>query len=358
MINLDNEDWIENYLTDDIKHLIELSKASEESFDEDWIALFIILRMAHIQDYEDEALLSEFKSEILHNNRFFPQSNVLNRIKDTAVSAAIVLEPGVQLFRCREYSQDKVFTDSFVRKCMEYVKSELSDLPLEDSDFQKESVLSLILPSLLMRPGIEETIKELLKDALSTHDSYWGYAAKDSDSPPNDKTKSMRVNPEGISYLYSAENVKTAIMEMRPLNGQYFSVATIEITDRVKLFDFTIKQTVGEKDNKPISMTVLDKMFSQSNYGNALDYIPMQFICEYIKQLGFDGIRYNSSLLQDGKNIVLFNTKENEKKYKITGSEVYSVNSLDIDFTRVLSPSMDSFNDMLLQGDKIIGRNE
>lgn len=63
------------------------------------------------------------------------------------------------------------------------------------------------------------------------------YNAEESDSPPNEKIKSMRANPEGISYLYAAEDVKTAIMEMRPINGQLFSVATIEITDCIRLFD-------------------------------------------------------------------------------------------------------------------------
>lgn len=57
--------------------------------------------------------------------------------------------------------------------------------------------------------------------------------------------------------------------------------------------------------------------------------------------MNFDGIRYNSSLSKDGKNIVLFNLKEKEKKYKITESEIYSVKSVDIDYLKVLPPSID-----------------
>lgn len=38
----------------------------------------------------------------------------------------------------------------------------------------------------------------------------------------------------------------------------------------------------------------------------AIDYIPTQYLCEYIKSCGFDGVIYSSSV-GDGVNLALFN---------------------------------------------------
>ena len=42
-------------------------------------------------------------------------------------------------------------------------------------------------------------------------------------------------------------------------------------------------------------------------YDTEVEYIPTQFICEYVKVItGANGIRFNSSLHPEGKNIVIF----------------------------------------------------
>jgi len=40
---------------------------------------------------------------------------------------------------------------------------------------------------------------------------------------------------------------------------------------------------------------------------NELDYLPTQYIAEFIKSLGFDGLRYKSSLSSTGHNLAIFN---------------------------------------------------
>lgn len=43
-------------------------------------------------------------------------------------------------------------------------------------------------------------------------------------------------------------------------------------------------------------------------FDTEIEYVPTQLICEYCKQNGADGIRFNSSLHQGGTNVVLFNS--------------------------------------------------
>ena len=44
---------------------------------------------------------------------------------------------------------------------------------------------------------------------------------------------------------------------------------------------------------------------ANSSSGAAIDYIPSQYLCEFIKDCGFDGVVYRSSV-SDGINLALF----------------------------------------------------
>ena len=48
-------------------------------------------------------------------------------------------------------------------------------------------------------------------------------------------------------------------------------------------------------------------MFSRPYNGDASKYLPTQYIAEEIKNMGFDGLRFRSSLNKNGFNVVLFN---------------------------------------------------
>ena len=43
--------------------------------------------------------------------------------------------------------------------------------------------------------------------------------------------------------------------------------------------------------------------------GAAIDYIPSQYLCEFIKKSGFDGVVYRSSV-SDGINLALFDPRK------------------------------------------------
>ena len=62
-------------------------------------------------------------------------------------------------------------------------------------------------------------------------------------------------------------------------------------------------------------------------YDSELEYIPTQFICEFIRVItGADGIQFNSSLDQDGVNVVLFNPKD----INCIGVELHQVEKIAI----------------------------
>lgn len=137
------------------------------------------------------------------------------------------------------------------------------------------------------------------KAKLNTEAGFWGYSASESFVAPKEFTKDMRANYKYIPYLYCANHPYTALVEVRPRIGSLVSVATLEIQEKMKLLDFTLHQK-PKKMGKPKEnlFTDLSYLFSKpvAYEDDTLDYIPTQYIAEYAKNLGYDGIAFESSL--------------------------------------------------------------
>ena len=123
-------------------------------------------------------------------------------------------------------------------------------------------------------------------------------------APSPEIAKTGRANPEKISYLYTSEDINISIKEVRPMICSFISVAEIKTLCDLTLFDIT-KFTFENIKNIKREFVSLNKCFSNVNYGNDIDYIPTQYIAELLKNLGFDGIRFGSSLNKGGINITL-----------------------------------------------------
>mgnify|MGYP001109871269 CR=1 FL=1 len=177
-----------------------------------------------------------------------------------------------------------------------------------------------ILPigTLLYRCRIISNMKDIGKE-----DGFYGYGKKDSFIPPVKATRDMRANYRYIPYLYCANHPYTALVEVRPRLGANVSIATIKTNKEISLLDFTLNETPKKmsepKENLFADMSML---FSKpvTSDDDILDYIPTQYIAEFSKYLGYDGIAFRSSLTPeledqdlniskeaDRYNIVLFN---------------------------------------------------
>lgn len=134
-----------------------------------------------------------------------------------------------------------------------------------------------------------------------------------------------RANPQGIPYLYLSKDVETALYEVRASFLDEVSVGAFQIKDQstINLVDFTAESVSAfSKIDEIVEFTkgmLLKRCISADlskpirRYDSEIDYIPTQFICEYVRYINnvddqlIDGIVFNSSLHSGGKNIVLFN---------------------------------------------------
>lgn len=138
-------------------------------------------------------------------------------------------------------------------------------------------------------------------------------------APPKNLASHGRANPAGIPYLYLASTELTAISEVRPHTGEEISVAEFSIPEDLKIADLrhprrTISPFILPDENE-ISLLRQDIEFLEKlgqeltrpvlPRSAAFDYIPSQYLCEYVKVCGFDGVMYRSSV-GDGENLALF----------------------------------------------------
>lgn len=153
--------------------------------------------------------------------------------------------------------------------------------------------------------------------------------SKQLGKPPRDKASAGRANPKGIPYLYLATDEETTYYEARAgLHEQIFMgefealenlnvvsleriefLGPIEIQERgfdleefIRYRSFLIK--LSQELSRPIRKKDSD-----------FDYLPTQYLCEFIKSLGFDGVQYQSAMNPTGSNLAIFNDQKLQCEY-------------------------------------------
>jgi hypothetical protein len=152
--------------------------------------------------------------------------------------------------------------------------------------------------------------------------------------PPAAHAKNGRANPVGIPYLYAASTPDTAIAETRPHPGDLLSVAKFRVTGPLRLLNLLHpRKTISplEVDEGELSALRHDLSFLchlESELAKPilprvadLEYLPTQYLCEFIKNCGYDGVVFKSSI-STGANVALFDDSkvcpESLTQYEVT----------------------------------------
>lgn len=165
-----------------------------------------------------------------------------------------------------------------------------------------------------------------------------GYKKTEMYNPPIDLAKAGRANPDGISYLYIADNIKTSLYEVRSSLFDYVTVGEFRLKKDMRIINlrgdtydpiFLAEQGVLEDFliHLPF-MTKLEQELSKPRRrsDNELDYLPTQYLSEFIKSMGYDGVEFQSSLYPEGYNLAIFN----HDKFECLSTQVYEIESIDL----------------------------
>jgi hypothetical protein len=162
--------------------------------------------------------------------------------------------------------------------------------------------------------------------------------------PPAGAASAGRANPQGISYLYISNDIKTTIYEVRSTLYDYVAVAELQVTEELRIASLRNTEKISPfilEDNintyllyrEFLSRIEADLVKPLRRHDSDLDYLPTQYLCEFVKSLGYDGIEYSSSLNRTGFNIALFN----DDKVKFVEVETYEVTAINYDFQQYVS---------------------
>lgn len=168
------------------------------------------------------------------------------------------------------------------------------------------------------------------------------YTIDQMGAPPKRRASHGRANPAGIPYLYLGSRPETALSEVRPHTGDTACVAefqipairAVDLRNPRKLVSPFILSDAIEIGQLRADLPFLERLGDELTrpvlpQGAAIDYIPSQYLCEFIKKSGFDGVVYRSSV-SDGFNLALF-----DPGVAVGGSVLsYNVMKVTVDVTQ------------------------
>jgi len=161
--------------------------------------------------------------------------------------------------------------------------------------------------------------------------------------PPKEISTHGRASPAGIPYLYLGSTPVTAVAEVRPHPGEKVCVAEFAIESGLQIVDLrNPRQRVSPfllGDERAIAMMRGDIEFLE-RWGQelttpvlpnaaAIDYIPSQYLCEFIKKCNYLGVVYSSSV-SDGINLALFDPD----KALVGNLSEYAVDKVSVEISR------------------------
>lgn len=165
------------------------------------------------------------------------------------------------------------------------------------------------------------------------------FASKDMGAPPALKACGGRANPQGISCLYMADSIDTTLHEIRAGAYDYATVAEFTLIKDATVVNLTAIDKISPFQNidstlLAINLPHLKKIGYEISkpmrrYDSSLDYLPTQYISDYIKSIGIDGIEYKSTLCKNGINFAFFN----EDYFKCINTNLYDIDSLTYNYS-------------------------
>lgn len=152
-----------------------------------------------------------------------------------------------------------------------------------------------------------------------------------------------RANPQGIPYLYLASDYKTAMNEVRPQLEERVTVAEFEIIKELNCIDlrkyitqspFKFGEKLKQYVNNSMFLAILGHELSipVSSSESVFEYLPTQYISEFIKSKGYDGLLYQSSV-GSGYNIVIF---DEVGKVRCNSTNEYKLKNMNLEFEEIV----------------------
>jgi hypothetical protein len=136
-------------------------------------------------------------------------------------------------------------------------------------------------------------------------------------APPINHRSAGRVNPDGIGILYLSSDVETVLNEVRANTFDFVTIGEFQAIRSITVVNLSgISHTSpflyeGELEKIAVNRKVFQEIAFEiakplRRTDSLIEYLPTQYIAEFIKRQRYDGVEYASTLRQDGYNIAIF----------------------------------------------------
>lgn len=144
-----------------------------------------------------------------------------------------------------------------------------------------------------------------------------GFSCGEMYGPPPGKRCAGRVNPEGIGVIYLSLDEHTVLNEIRANIYDYVTIGKFKTKKSIRVVNLSEISHISpfiffdEIERFAVNRSIFQEMSLEiakplRRNDSSLEYLPTQFISEYVKSQGYDGVEYKSTLRDGGSNLALF----------------------------------------------------
>lgn len=164
-----------------------------------------------------------------------------------------------------------------------------------------------------------------------------GFPLNELRQPPQHKATPGRANPDGISYLYLAKEKDTTLYEIGASLNDYVCIGEFELLNDIEIVvlkdvhnispfleDVNLEDYVKNKDI--LAQFGIALSTPLRSFDSPREYLPTQYLCEYVKSLGLDGVEYASPMNKGGTNYAIFDGN----KFKCVNQSTIMVKEISI----------------------------
>lgn len=243
----------------------------------------------------------------------------------------------------QEVGIKEICDSSFLRKeCLmkeftwEQFKSSIKNINRFHSNHVNLELLQKLFESKSMHISYEAGELTLYRGRISDEK---GFEKVEMGPPPLQYIKAGRANSAGIVCLYLAGDIETTFHEIRARDFDYVSVGEFVLKKSITIVDLSNLDNIspfltGNFDSVwfAINIKILKQMSNEiakplRRQDSELDYLPAQYIADFVKSLGYDGIKFKSTLNPKGVNYAIFN----HKRFKCQKVDLYYIKSMKYD---------------------------
>ena len=178
----------------------------------------------------------------------------------------------------------------------------------------------------MFNSGAFEVILETIAKSYSVGEYFFrariadnnsGFSTNEMGAPPKGKRSAGRINPEGIPVLYLSSDTTTILNEVRASAYDFVSIGRFELKADIRVANLSAISNTSPFQYDDIERYVANKKVFQEisielakplrRNDSPLEHLPTQYIAEFIKSQGYDGVEYASTLKEGGRNIAIFN---------------------------------------------------